>query len=126
MVKNKIRLAVIGVGYWGLNLVRVFSRLSVLYAICDSDPNKLVEAKKIYPKVNTTLSYADILNDKTISAVVISTPAESHYNLAKEALLADKDVFVEKPLALNMEEGRELLELSEKNKKILRVGHLLE
>ncbi len=66
------------------------------------------------------------MNDKTIKAVVLSTPAESHYYLAKQSLCAGKDVFPEKPLALTVENGMELVELAQKTKKILMVGHLLE
>lgn len=126
MDKNKIRLAVIGCGYWGKNLVRVFSQLGVLDTICDSDAASLEKAKKEYPGTKITLSYADIMKDKGIKAVVIAAPAETHYQLVKESLCADKDVFVEKPLALNIENGKELAEIAKKKKKILMVGHLLE
>lgn len=126
MSQNKIKLAIIGVGYWGKNLVRVFSKLEALDAICDTNPDNLKQLKKQYPKVNTALSYTDILKNKSIKAVVISTPAETHYRITREALLAGKDVFVEKPLALTLEEGRELVELARRNKRILMVGHLLE
>ncbi|MBM3254031.1 MAG: oxidoreductase [Candidatus Omnitrophica bacterium] len=126
MDKNKTKIGLIGIGYWGKNLARVFSQLGVLDTICDFDFEKLKLVRKDYPKVNISVSYSEIFNNKNIKAVVISTPAESHYQLAKEALLCGKDVFVEKPLALTVENGNELVELAERNKRILMVGHLLE
>ncbi len=126
MDKTKIKVALFGVGYWGKNLARVFSELGSLVTICDSDLEKLKQAKKVFPGINVTASASEVLKDKSIKAVVISTPAESHHRLAKEALLAGKDVFVEKPLALTVEDGIELIELAEKLRKILMVGHLLE
>lgn len=126
MGKRKVKLAVIGVGYWGRNLARVFSGLGVLSTICDTSLDNLKKLRKDYPKTNIVLSFSEVLRDDGISAVVISTPAETHYKLAKEAFLAGKDVFVEKPLSLTVEQGRELVDLAKKNKKILMVGHLLE
>ncbi len=126
MGKNKTKIGLIGIGYWGKNLARVFSQLGVLDTVCDSDSEKLKLLKKAYPKVEISLSCSEIFNNKAIKAVVISTPAESHYRLVKEALLCGKDVFVEKPLALTVENGIELVELAERNKQILMVGHLLE
>lgn len=126
MDENKMKIALIGVGYWGKNLMRVFCGLRVLDMVYDLDRTKLEEAKKTYPTINIAASYKEILNNNLISAVVVATSAESHYQLAKEALLAGKDVFVEKPLALSVEEGIELIDLAKKNKMILMVGHLLE
>lgn len=126
MDKNKIKVAVIGAGYWGKNLVRTFSQLGVLNTVCDSDLTKLKYIKKEYPRANIALSYTDILKDKSVNTFVIATPAESHYRIVKESLFAGKDVFVEKPLATNTKEGIELAELARKNNKILMIGHLLE
>jgi len=126
MEKANIKIAVIGAGYWGKNLIRVLSKLSVLDTICDKNLKELKQLKNKYSKVNITQSYLDVLQNKSINAVVISTPAESHYLLAKESLLTDKDVFVEKPLAITVEDGRELTELAKRQNKILMVGHLLE
>ena len=120
------KIAVLGAGYWGKNLVRVFYQLGVLSVVCDSDAEKLEKIAKSYPGVKSTTSYEDIVKDQSINAVVIATPAESHYRLAKEFLLAGKDVFVEKPLAINFGDGLELAELAEQNGRILMVGHLLE
>jgi UDP-2-acetamido-3-amino-2,3-dideoxy-glucuronate N-acetyltransferase len=119
-------IAVIGSGYWGKNLVRNFAELGALHTICDSDPEKLESFKSLYPGVNASVDYSQVLADQQIQGVAISTPAVSHYSMAKQALLAGKDVFVEKPLALTIKDGEELVRLAEENNKILMVGHLLE
>ncbi|MFH1888967.1 MAG: Gfo/Idh/MocA family oxidoreductase [Candidatus Omnitrophota bacterium] len=121
-----IKVAVIGSGYWGKNLVRVFSQSGVLHTVCDTAPERLEAVKKDYPEVNVTASYTDILKNKDIKAAVVATPAESHYRLTKELLLAGKDVFVEKPLSLTVNDAVELEELAEKKKAIIMVGHVLE
>lgn len=126
MIKDDIKVALIGFGYWGINLARVFSELGVLDTICDSDLNRIKQIKKEYPKINAKLSFKYILENQYINAVAISTPPSSHYELVKEALLSGKDVFVEKPLALTFEDGKELVELAEKNKRVLMIGHILE
>ena len=123
MVKN---IGVAGCGYWGRNLVRNFAELGALRTICDANPAVLKEFHSRYPDVNTEKDYTRVLQDKEIKGVVISVPAIFHYEMAKKALLAGKDVFVEKPLALKVEEGRELVELAEKDSRVLMVGHLLE
>ncbi len=126
MKENKKKIAVIGAGHWGENLIRVFFQLGVLDTICDTDQEKLILLKNNYPGLRTTTSYGSVLNDPSIAAVVVSTPAETHYALAKEALLSGKDVFVEKPLALQVFQGAELIDLANSRKRILMVGHLLE
>jgi UDP-2-acetamido-3-amino-2,3-dideoxy-glucuronate N-acetyltransferase len=122
----KKNIAVIGGGYWGKNLIRNFSELGALSTICDADTAKLTEYKTKYPDVNICTDFNETMSRKDIAGVVISAPAALHYKLAKQALLNHKDIFVEKPLALNVNEGQELVELAEKNKCILLVGHLLE
>ena len=119
-------IAVIGCGYWGKNLVRNFAELGVLHTICDSDPELLRSLKASYPGINIETELLPVLENDEIKGVVIATPAVLHYSIAKEAILAGKDVFVEKPLALEIEQGQELVALAEKRKKILLVGHLLE
>ena len=119
-------IAVVGCGYWGKNLVRNFAELGALHTICDADTAKLENYKSLYPKVNTEIDYRKVLADQEIQGIVIATPAASHYAAAKEALLSGKDVFVEKPLALEVEQGQELVELAEKSDRVLLVGHLLE
>jgi len=119
-------IALIGAGYWGKNLLRNFNNIGVLSLVCEKDPVRIKWIGENYPGINITQSFSDVLNNKEIKAVVISTPAEMHFYQAREALLSGKDVFVEKPLALDTEEARQLLELSDKNNLILMVGHLLQ
>ena len=119
-------IAVVGCGYWGKNLVRNFADLGALHTICDASPGTLRELSSRYPQVKTEIEYSQVLQDEEIKGIVVSTPAVLHYEMAKEALLAGKDVFMEKPLALKVEEGRELIELAEKSSQVLLVGHLLE
>jgi len=122
---SSIKVAVIGAGYWGKNLVRNFHGLSALGAICDSDVERLESFKQPYPGAKLFRAYSDVLRDHTIQAVAIATPAEAHADAVREALLAGKDVFVEKPLCLSVQEGAELVALAKKNNRILMVGHLL-
>ncbi|MBI4639859.1 MAG: Gfo/Idh/MocA family oxidoreductase [Candidatus Tectomicrobia bacterium] len=125
---NKVNVGIIGAGNWGRNLVRNFSQLkeAELRSICDIDPQILQNMKALYPDVTTTSLYQDLLENEEIEAVVIATIAKEHYGLAKKALLADKDLFVEKPMTLSLEEAEELVELAEERKRILMVGHLLK
>lgn len=121
-----MRISVIGAGYWGANLVRVFDELGALYGICDFSPERRQEFAERYPRAKTDGCVDAILNDPQVDAVVISTPAESHYELARNALLAGKDVYVEKPLTLHCDEALRLVELAQGTGRILMVGHLLE
>ena len=122
------RVGIIGSGYWGKNLIRNFHELGCLGVICDKDPKVLAQFEKSYPDIPRILSYDQILNvsEFDVDGIVIATPAETHYQLTKKAILAGKHVFVEKPLALDENEGEELVELAEKSQKTLMVGHLLQ
>ncbi|MGC3973125.1 MAG: Gfo/Idh/MocA family oxidoreductase [Nitrospira sp.] len=119
------RIAVIGAGYWGKNLVRVFSELTVLAAICDRDEAALRQFGQEYPECTLSLSPTELFRDASINAVAIATPAETHGDLVRDALQAGKDVFVEKPLCLTVEVGRELVKLAADLGRILMVGHVL-
>ena len=123
--QTNVRVAVIGAGYWGKNLVRNFANLETLAAVCDSDAERLASFSEQYPSANLFHSYSDVLGDDTIHGVAIATPAEMHADTVRKALLAGKDVFVEKPLCLSVEEGKELVVLAKKHNRILMVGHLL-
>jgi UDP-2-acetamido-3-amino-2,3-dideoxy-glucuronate N-acetyltransferase len=125
VVKKSLNVAVIGSGYWGKNLVRNLASLDSLYALCDLDEKSLAENKRKYPGLKTTSSLEEILADKSLHATAIATPAESHYQIARDSLFADKHVFVEKPLALNVDQGAELVRVANERKRILMVGHLL-
>ncbi len=121
-----VNVAVIGCGYWGKNLVRNFYELNVLETLYDHDEKRGREIGSLYPEVRIARNLTEVFQDHSIDGIVVATPAEFHYEVAKEALLSGKDVFVEKPLALKVREGRELVTLAEEKKRILMVGHLLE
>jgi len=118
-------LALIGAGYWGKNLARVFHQLGVLRLICDPSEEVCQRKSQKYPGVTTTVSFSDVLSQKEIDAVAIATPAGMHHSMAKEALLAGKHVFVEKPLSLTVAEGEELVAIARQTGQILFVGHIL-
>ncbi len=122
-----VGIAVIGAGAWGKNHIRVFSEnpQAKLKYICDNDPSKLLPLQKLYPQVNLVDTPTSFFRDPEVQGVVIASSASSHYALTREALLADKDVLVEKPMALNKEDAQELVDLSERRSRILMVGHLL-
>jgi UDP-2-acetamido-3-amino-2,3-dideoxy-glucuronate N-acetyltransferase len=94
--------------------------------MCDLDENHLAELHKKYPEAEIAYDYRQVLKDENIKAIAISTPAVTHYKLVKEALLAGKDVFVEKPMALEVADGEELVDLARSKRRILMVGHILE
>lgn len=119
------RVAVVGCGYWGKNLVRNFHALGVLDVVCESDPQNAELAHRLAPGVPVVADLEGVLADPD-RAIVLATPAESHYRLALRALEAGRDVFVEKPLALTVRDGRHLCELAERSGRILMVGHILE
>jgi UDP-2-acetamido-3-amino-2,3-dideoxy-glucuronate N-acetyltransferase len=125
-LKDQLRLALVGAGYWGKNLARNFHELGVLKIICDASEEVLLAAKEKYPDISTTLSFGEVLARHDIDAIIISTPAELHHSLARDSLLAGKHVFVEKPLAMNTAEGEELVRLAHESGKILFVGHVLQ
>jgi UDP-2-acetamido-3-amino-2,3-dideoxy-glucuronate N-acetyltransferase len=120
------KVAVIGCGYWGKNLVRNFYELEALDTVCDSDTSALNLALTQYPNIKTTTDVEQVLNSKEIKAVAIATPAVTHYELAKKAILAGKDVFVEKPLSITTGEAEELIKLAKEKEKLLMVGHILQ
>jgi predicted dehydrogenase len=123
-----IKLGLIGCGDWGKNLLRNFANLPgcVLLSCCDENPKQIEKLCPNYPEVKFTQDYKEIIGNPNLDAVVISTPPASHFQLSKAAVLADKDVFVEKPLVLNVKEGEELVKLAEEKKKVLMVGHIME
>jgi UDP-2-acetamido-3-amino-2,3-dideoxy-glucuronate N-acetyltransferase len=119
-------IAVIGGGHWGKNLVRNYHQLKALKLICDKNEIVLGSFKKQYPDVETCFALNDVLSREDIQAVVVSTPSETHYSLARESLFAGKHVYVEKPMALKVEEAEELISIAKDNNKVLMVGHLLQ
>ncbi|HZH12165.1 MAG TPA: Gfo/Idh/MocA family oxidoreductase [Microvirga sp.] len=121
---SDVRVAVVGCGYWGKNLVRNFAELGVLEALVDAH-QPTVEGL-IAKHGGRALSFEEVLVDKAVPAVAIAAPAALHYSLAKRALEAGKHVFVEKPLSLEVAEAKELCALAERLDRRLMVGHLLQ
>jgi len=120
-----VSVGIIGVGNWGKNLLRVFDKLSTVKWTAYKESKETERwIKEHYPAVRITREYSEILNDKTVDAVIISTPISTHYKIAKDALAAGKHVFVEKPLALNKNEVKELYDLARKKKLVLFVGYI--
>jgi UDP-2-acetamido-3-amino-2,3-dideoxy-glucuronate N-acetyltransferase len=119
------RVAVIGAGYWGKNLVRNFHELGALGWVCDSN-NEILRRMREEFNVEIVSDVSALLGNESVDAVIIAAPAAQHFELAKNALLAGKDVFVEKPLALHATEGQELVDLARDHGKILMAGHILQ
>ncbi len=117
--------AVAGAGNWGKNIVRNLDRLGALACICDSSPHILEAYRQTYPNARLTQDYQEVLADDSIRSVAIASPAAMHGAMARHALEAGKDVFVEKPLCLSEAEGKALVGLAQKKGAVLMVGHLL-
>ena len=127
---SKAKIAVFGAGAWGRNIVRTLSELGHLGAVCDPSEACLDATRKIVGdranNVRWSVQTEDILKDKDIAGVMVATPAETHYEVGKNVLGAGKDLFVEKPLTVDLEEGKKLVEEAERAGRLLMVGHLLE
>ncbi len=123
-----MKLGIIGCGYWGPNLIRNFNNISgVEMTHCgDLDESRLNHIKGIYPKTIVTKDYREILSKKDVDAIIVATPIDTHYKIAKDALNADKHVLVEKPITNSYEDATNLIKISEKNKKVLMVDHTFE
>jgi predicted dehydrogenase len=124
-VSRKPTIGVVGLNYWGPNLVRNFDDLAQLTWLCDVDAERLTQAGARYPTARTTALHRQMLDDPELDAVVIATPVPTHHELAKEALEAGKHVFVEKPPAMHAAEMDELVALAAANDRVLMPGHLL-
>jgi predicted dehydrogenase len=120
-----LRVAVVGCGYWGQNLLRNFCELEEAEVViaCDFDSRALVRAKRRYPTLEVSQNYKDILVDPRVEAVVLATPVSTHYPFAYQALQAGKHVLVEKPLAQTSREVQDLIQLAERVGKTLMVDH---
>lgn len=124
----EISTAVIGAGGWGKNLIRVFSSLpgSCLKYVCDVNRERLDTARALYQNVTVTDDFETVLQDDSVKAVIIATPADTHYTFIKRSLETGRlHVFTEKPLTLSVEESLELVELAGENGSTLMVGHLM-
>lgn len=126
-IDAKVRrgVAVLGVGYWGKNLARNFHDLGALIALCDENESIEVKCREQYPGVPFYRQFDTVLSDPSIGAVALATPAATHFEMARAAIQAGKDVFVEKPLAVDVKHGQELVRLANVNGRILMVGHIL-
>lgn len=124
--KSKQQIAVIGAGYWGVNHVRNFHALGALGMVCDTSGPSLKRIAEHFPDVRVENDFRSALSDESVRGVVIATPAETHYRMARQAIEAGKDVLVEKPLTLDVAEGEHLVKLATERGAILMVGHLLE
>lgn len=122
---KKKNIAVVGTGYWGKNHVRNFYELGVLRTVCDISTLALNTIIQEYRNILHTSEFESVLLDSEIQGVVIATQAETHYELALQALNQGKDVLVEKPLALKVEEAQHLHDVALSHNQILMVGHLL-
>ena len=125
VAKSKVNVAVVGIGYWGKNLVRNFHELGALAVLCDAERSVEDGCRNRYEGVTFCREFSAVLSDPSITAVALATPAITHYEMVKAALEAEKDVFVEKPLAVDVEHGEKLVELAATRRRILMVGHVL-
>lgn len=125
---DRLRIGLVGYGYWGPNLARNFHQLpeAWLTACADADPARLAEAARLYPFTQTTTDYRELLDNPALDAIVVATPARSHYEIARAALEHDKHVLVEKPLAMTTNQVRDLAGCARASDRTLMVGHTFE
>lgn len=120
-----MKLAAIGSGAWGKNIVRTLHQLDALAVVAEAAPHLREQLAADYPGLEAVANYADLFTRAEIPAVTIATPAFTHHQIAKACLLAGKDVFVEKPMTMNASEAEDLVQTAEKHGRILMAGHLL-
>ena len=123
-----MNIAVIGLGYWGPNLLRnlyELHRCEKLVA-CDLDEKKLAKIKNRYPVIEVTKDFSDVINNDEINAVIVATPVSAHFPLAKQVLESGKHLFLEKPFTSSRIEAEKLIEIGEKNRCVIMVGHTFE
>ena len=122
---HRIRVGVIGYGYWGPQIVRNFQtrETSEVLAVCDTSPKSLQRAQQAYPEIKVTQDFDELLRSTQIDAIAIVTPVRTHYELAKKALENGKHVFVEKPFTCKSSQAEELIELAERKNLKIMVDH---
>ena len=120
-----VRVAVVGLGYWGPQLARNLyeGSFAELALVCDTRPEALAQLARRYPGIPQTTDYGAVLDDETIEAVVIATPIGTHYALGRAALEAGKHTFVEKPLAASLSDAKQLAALAQELGLVLMPGH---
>ena len=123
-----VNIGQIGCGYWGPNLLRNFNSLSncLVKIVAELDDKRINYINRNYPQIKTTKDYQHILGNPQIDAVVVATPVKTHYGFAKAILESEKHAFVEKPMAMNSSEVKELIAIAEEKEKVLMVGHTFE
>jgi UDP-2-acetamido-3-amino-2,3-dideoxy-glucuronate N-acetyltransferase len=121
-----VKIGLVGCGYWGRNIARNLHQLGLLGAVCDPSEKVLSATRGQYPSARVTPVLQELLSAREIDAVAIATPAALHASTVRAALLAGKDVFVEKPLALGVAEAKVLVALAKKKRRVLMVGHILQ
>ncbi len=125
-MKKRPGVAIVGCGYWGINYVRVFSELSQtqVVAVCDQRAERLQEVGRRFPGLDLTTDVAEVLRRDDVDAVVVATPATKHYEVARASLMAGKHVLVEKPITMQADHAKELVDLAEDKGLTLMVGHI--
>lgn len=120
-----IKIAVVGFGYWGPNLVRNFNAVAgcTVKKVCDANVRRLEHLKSLYPAMETTSQFEAVTDDPEIDAVVIATPVRFHFDMAEKSLRAGKHTFIEKPMTSSVEQGEKLVAIAQQNKLTLMVGH---
>lgn len=121
-----VRVAQVGLGYWGPNLARALATIdgAELAVLCDANPDRLKRLGRQFPGARLSTDYADVLADATVDAIVLATPVETHFDLARAALEAGKHIMVEKPLATSSAECEALIALAQERDLRLMVGHV--
>ena len=124
-MSSRVNVALVGAGYWGQKLLPKFlaAPQALVRVVCDIHAENRAEIQRKFPEVATAESFAAVIADRQLDAVVIVTPPATHFSLAKKTLATGKHVWVEKPLALRLEEGRELVQLARVKKSVLFVDH---
>ena len=124
-MKKRIRVGVVGCGYWGPNLIRNFRSLPNchLKVMCDLDEGRLAHLNMLYPEVARETSFERLVNDPDIDAIAVATSVRSHFPMARKCLLAGKHVLVEKPMACSTAECEELIAIAARMGLVLMVGH---
>ena len=120
-------IAIVGIGYWGKNLIREFSNIANI-KFCHSQGNLSNKnwLHKNYPKIKFCKNFQDILNDSTIDGIVIASPIDTHFEYALKSLKSGKHAFIEKPISTTKKQGQTLLETARKNNLEIFIGHILD
>lgn len=122
---KKQKIAVIGYGMWGKNIVRNFYNLNVLDTVCDLDEETRKKIKTLYPSINVIGDMQEVIDNPEITSVAVVTPSHTHFKIVKKMLEAGKNVYVEKPISTVAQEAKDLMDLANEKGLVLMVGHLL-